>query len=238
MKCTLRTAIHLHTTYSHDSNQSPADVIAQAEREAIDCVAITDHDAIDGALEAAAIAPPTVRVIVGEEISSRDGHIIGLFLKRWIAPDLSGEETIAAIRAQGGAVLLPHPFATLCDDSVHAAIERLAPLADAIEIHNAQNPLPWEDWRAARYAAERGMAAYVGCDGHIRGRLAPAFQQLPGFRDAREFCASLRQARFVAGRYGIGYFAQMIARHFWDKISPSPLPGFATNYRQKVAIAR
>lgn len=238
MKKTIRTAIHLHTTYSHDSNQTPADVVAQAERESIDCVAITDHDAIDGALEASAIAPQSVRVIVGEEISSRDGHIIGLFLKRWIAPGMSAEETIAAIRAQGGAVLLPHPFATLCDDSVHGAIERIAPLADAIEIHNAQNPLPWEDWRAARFAAACDMAAYVGCDGHIRGKLAPAYQQMPEFRDAREFCAGLREARFITGRYGVGYFAQMIARHFWDKVSPHPLPGFATNYRQNVALVR
>lgn len=238
MKKLVRTAIHLHTTYSHDSNQTPADVVNQAVREGIDCVAITDHDAIDGALEAAAIAPANVRIIVGEEISSRDGHIIGLFLKRWIAQGMSAEDTIAAIRAQGGVVLAPHPFATLCDDSLLGAIERIAPLVDAIEIHNAQNPLPWQDWRAARFVAERGYCGYVGCDGHIRGQLAPAFQEMPDFRGADEFRAALPHARFVARRYGIGYFAQMIARHFWDKVSPRPLPGFATHHRRQLALAR
>lgn len=237
MKKIVRTAIHLHTTYSHDSNQTPADVVAQAAREGIDCVAVTDHDAIDGALEAAAIAPANVRVIVGEEISSRDGHIIGLFLNRWIAPGMTAEETIAAIRAQGGAVLAPHPFATLCDDSLRGAIERIAPLVDAIEIHNAQNPLPWQDWRAARFVTERGLCGYVGCDGHIRGELAPAYQEMPAFGNADEFRAALAKARFVARRYSVGYFAKMIARHFWDKVAPRPLPGFATHYRRQLAIA-
>lgn len=233
---TIRTAIHLHTTYSHDSNQTPADIIAAAQREGVGCVAITDHDAIDGALEAQAIAPRGVRVIVGEEISSRDGHIIGLFLKRWIAPGLSAEATIEAIRSQGGLVLAPHSFATLCDDSLGHAIERIAHLIDAVEIHNAQNPLPWQDWRAARFAAQRGLRAYVGCDGHIRGRLAPAYQEMPGFRGAGDFLAALEQARLVAGRYGIGYFTQMIGRHFWDKIAPNPLPGYATDYRRRMAL--
>lgn len=223
----IRTAIHLHTTWSHDSNQTPAVVVEQARREGIDCIAITDHDQIGGALEARDLGG--VRVIIGQEVSSRDGHILGLFLHRRIAPGLSAERTIDEIHAQGGLALAPHPFCTLCDHSLGIAIERVAPRLDAVEIHNAQNPLPWQDARAARFARRRGLPAFVGCDGHLRGRLAPAFQTMPDFRTPAEFLASLRDAEFHTARFGPRYFALMGLRHVWDMFMPRRLPGFGVN---------
>lgn len=234
----LRVAIHLHTHYSHDSNQSPADILAAAERERIDVVAITDHDEIDGAREAREISErggSPVRVIVGEEVSSRDGHIIGLFLQRRIEPWMSAEETIAAIREQGGVVLAPHPFSTLCDNSLRANVERIVPLIDAMEIHNAQNPWPRHDALAARFAAERAIAPFVGCDGHIRGQLAPAYQTMPTFRGPTEFLTSLRQADLTFGRYGPRYFLGMIGRHIWDCVFPRRLPGFGVKMPDRSA---
>jgi len=237
----LRVAIHLHTHYSYDSNQSPADILAAAERERIDVVAITDHDEIDGACEARELSErggSRVRVIVGEEVSSRDGHLIGLFMQRRIEPGLSAEETIAAIREQGGVVLAPHPFSTLCDNSLRANAERVAPLIDAMEIHNAQNPLPWQDAAAARFARERGITPFVGCDGHIRGQLAPAYQTMPAFRGSVEFLASLRQAKLTFGRYGPRYFLGMIGRHVWDCVFPRRLPGFGSKLPDRGPIVR
>lgn len=234
----IRTAIHFHTHYSFDSNRSPRSIVETAAREGIDCVAITDHDSIEGAIEARELAKQgvgggRVRVIVGEEIASHDGHIIGLFLTHKIEPGQSAEDTIADIRAQGGVALAPHPFCTLCDNSLGSNIERVAHLLDGVEVHNAQNPLPWQDAAAARFAAQRNMTAYVGCDGHIDGPLAPAYQIMPDFHSPRSFLESLRQAQLVAKRYGPAYFAQMIGRHFWDKVMPWRLPGYGVGLAAK-----
>jgi hypothetical protein len=231
----LKTVIHVHTTWSRDANLTPAELLAACGRESVDCVAITDHDEIDGALETRRLADASgaaaPRIIIGEEVSTRDGHLIGLFLQRRIEPGRSAEETIAEIRSQGGLVLAPHPFATLCANSLHGAVHRIAAQLDAVEIHNAQNPLAWEDRRAAEFARTRHLPAYVGADCHLRGVLAPAFQRLPGFEGAREFLGALRRAELTCGRFGLGYMVRMAVRDVWDKLMPHPLPGFATHMR-------
>jgi len=226
-----KTVIHLHTSYSHDSNLTPATLVAHARRESVDCVAITDHNEIAGALAVRALGG--VRVIVGEEITTADGHLIGLFLERAIRSGRSAEATIDEIHAQGGLALAPHPFCTLCALNLGAATERIAARLDAVEIHSAQNPLPWQDRRAARFAQRRGLAAYAGSDGHLRGRLAPAYQWMEAFSDPSSFLDSLRAAQLVCGRFGLLYLARMGLRHVWDKFAPGPLPGFGVHCRTR-----
>ena len=228
----IKVAIHLHTHYSYDSNMAPATLVQVARRAGFDCVAITDHNLIDGALEAQALGG--IRVIVGEEISSRDGHILGLFLKRPVPPRLSGEETCAAIHEQGGVALAAHPFASLCRNSLRRSFERLAPRFDAIEVYNAQNPLPWEDWRAARFARDNGMTGYVGMDAHLRW-LPLAYQKMDDFTDAAGFLRALRAADLYRARVGFRYYSLMILRHYWDRLLPWPLPGFGG---RKVAASK
>ncbi len=237
MARSLKVVIHAHTNYSYDANTSPEALVATARAQGVDCVAVTDHDEIDGALAARAVGG--VRIIVGEEISSADGHIIGLFLEEWVPPGLTAEETARRIRAQGGLVLAPHPFATLCDSSLHAVgLARLRPFLDAVEIHNAQNPLPWQDARAAAYARAEGVVPYVGADTHIRGYLAAAVQVMPDFDGAAAFLAGLREAEFRRGRFGPGYFARMGFRHVWDRLMGRRLSGFGANVRPRPGARR
>ena len=208
----LKTVIHIHTHYSFDSPTKPAELLATACKRGVDCLAITDHDEIDGALEAREIGG--VRVIVGEEISSADGHVIGLFLSERIPPGLPVEETAERIRAQGGLVLAPHPFATLCRDSLHAdALERLLPWLDAVEICNAQNPLPWENSMAERFARRHGLTPYVGDDTHLPGYLAACYQLVPAFDGPSGFLTALRVAELQRGRFGPSYFAAVAGLH-------------------------
>lgn len=233
----LKTVIHAHTNYSYDANTSPEELVAAAREQGVDCIAVTDHDEIAGALAAREIGG--VRIIVGEEISSADGHIIGLFLHEWVPPGLSAEETARRVHAQGGLVLAPHPFATLCDNSLHAAgLAKLRPYLDAVEVHNAQNPLPWQDARAAAYARREGLVAYVGADTHIRGYLAAAFQWIPDFDGPGAFLDGLRQAEFRRGRFGPWYFAQMGFRHVWDELTGRRLDGFGANVRARPGAGR
>jgi predicted metal-dependent phosphoesterase TrpH len=225
----LKTVIHIHTDYSYDSNRTSEELIETAERQGVDCIAVTDHDEIAGALEVRRRAH-RLRVIVGEEISSADGHIIGLFLQKRVPPGLSAEETAGQIRAQGGLVFAPHPFATLCENSVSLPVmRRLLPWLDAVEICNAQNLFFWEERAARRFAREHGLISYVGADAHIRGYLDACYQMLPPFDGPQAFLAALRHARLHPGRFGPAYYAVMGGRHLWDKVFRRGLPGFGVN---------
>ncbi len=105
----LRVDLHSHTWYSHDSLLKPEHFVEACLRKGINCIAVTDHNEVDGAKAVARIAP--FKVIVGEEIRTRDGEISGLFLKERIPPNLTAHETIRQIRRQKGLVYIPHPFA-------------------------------------------------------------------------------------------------------------------------------
>lgn len=225
----LKTVLHVHTNYSHDSNQSPAEVVAAALREQVSCVAITDHDEIRGAREARALAPQALRVIVGQEISTADGHLIGLFLEEPVPPGRPAAWTAEQIHLQGGIVLAPHPFATLCDARLGDAVHELVSFLDAVETCNAQNPLTWQDARAARFARKHGLVPYMGADAHIRGRLAACYQMLADFSCPRSFLEALRRAELYPGRFGLGYFLQMGVRHVWDALFRNRIRGFGVN---------
>lgn len=233
----VKTVIHAHTNYSYDANTSPEELIEAARWQGVDCVAITDHDTIAGALEARQIGG--VRVIVGEEISTADGHLIGLFLEQCIPPGLGIEETAERIRAQGGLVLAPHPFSTLCEDSLgRAAPERLPRWLDAIEVCNAQNPFFWEDRQAWRLARRHGITAYVGADTHLRGHLAACYQVLPAFDGPVRFLDALIRAELYPGHFGPAYFAAMGACYLWGRLSPRRLPGFGINSAETCGAGR
>lgn len=169
-------------------------------------LAITDHERIDGALRARDLEPDGVRVIVGEEIRSRDGDLIGLFLEEAVPPGLDAVETAAAIREQGGIVGLPHPFdRTRASGGVRAgdaqaALERLAELVDYVEVHNARayrdaNPM------AGAFAERHGLPGLASSDAHTIMEIGIASTVLPGpFESAPELKAILAQASLLTGR--------------------------------------
>ncbi|MGD8453964.1 MAG: PHP-associated domain-containing protein [Phycisphaerae bacterium] len=223
-----KTVIHVHTDYSDDANRSPAEVVETARRQGVDCVAITDHDDIRGAILGAELGGE-VRVIVGEEVSTAEGHLLGLFLKEAVPPGLSAEETARRIHEQGGLVLAPHPFCTLCEDNLGSTTVALAPHLDAVEVHNSQNFLPWQDRRAAKFARAHGLPMFVGADAHLKGTLAGGYQIMPEFDGPAGFLAALRQARLVRRRFGPIYIASMVFQDLWSRVFGRSAPGFGVN---------
>jgi len=164
--------LHCHTSASFDSLASPRSVVAAAERCGLTHLAITDHDTIDGALEAQAIAPAGLTVIVGEEIRTAHGDLVGAFLSRAVPPGLSALETIASIREQAGLVGIPHPF-----DRLRGSLGRggrlgggglvdLASQVDWIEAWNARLILGDGNARAASLAREAGVPGVAVSDAH------------------------------------------------------------------------
>ncbi len=108
-----RADLHMHTTHS-DGQPTVRQLLEYVvTRASLDVIAITDHDTIAGALEAQTLLSRLsydLEVIVGEEVSTRDGHLVGLFLKERVSPGMSAAETVSAIHAQGGLAFAPHPF--------------------------------------------------------------------------------------------------------------------------------
>jgi hypothetical protein len=188
----LRCDLHVHTFYSHDSLLKPEPLVAACLRQGINCVAITDHNEIDGARLVRRLAP--FLVIVGEEIKSTEGEITGLFLKQRIPPNLTPEETIRRIRAQGGLVSIPHPF----DPAVpvrlrRAALLRVLPWVDILEGWNSRTLFRGADRRAREFAARHGIAVGAGSDAHNRFEIGRAYVEMQPFRTKTQFLRSLAQ---------------------------------------------
>ncbi len=127
--------VHMHTTYS-DGTGSIEEVLAHVEQATpLDVIAITDHDTIEGALRARDLAARRTyrfEVIVGEEISTREGHLLALFIEQRVPPRLSIERSIELVHAQGGLAIVAHPFNRLFRYSVQRAVmDRLLRQPDA-----------------------------------------------------------------------------------------------------------
>jgi predicted metal-dependent phosphoesterase TrpH len=196
--------LHCHSSASFDSLSRPERLIAKARRIGLSHLAITDHERIDGALRTRDLAPADLTVIVGEEVRTASGDMIGLFLERPVAPGLSPEETAAAIREQGGVVGLPHPFdrfrSSGGDQAAGDELARLASVVDYVEVHNARayrdaNP------RAAAFAAEHGLPGAASSDAHSVVELGVAYTVLVGpFSTATDLLGLLRAPTLVTGR--------------------------------------
>lgn len=165
--------LHIHTTYS-DGTASVREVLAHvAARTDLRLIAITDHDAIGGALEAQRLAPEFgLEVIVGEEVSTADGHLLALFIASLLPPGRPAAETIAAVHAQGGLCIAAHPF-----DEAVPALGRTGLRAryasgewplDALEGLNAAVMWPRRDCnRVAQLCAEElNLPMVGGSDSH------------------------------------------------------------------------
>lgn len=223
-----KTVLHVHTNYSHDSNTSPAQLISTARRQGVSCIGVTDHDEIRGAIEARYIGREEgVEVIVGEEISTRDGHLIGLFLREHVEPGLTALETAVRIREQGGLVFVPHPF--LGRHGLRQRMLDMLPMIDAIEVCNGQNPMKRTDLKAARFALEHRITPYAGADAHVRGYLAVCYQEMPAFSCPRSFLHALARAEMTFGRFGPAYFTTLASYFACAKMFRGRLRGFGDN---------
>lgn len=99
---------HIHTTYS-DGRMSPQQAVAEAINVGAHAIAVTDHDTIYGSLKAQEFAGDRITTLIGSEVTSADGHILAIGIKKDVAPNKSAEYTIKAIHAQGGVAIGAHP---------------------------------------------------------------------------------------------------------------------------------
>jgi predicted metal-dependent phosphoesterase TrpH len=172
---TVRIDLHSHTMWSGDSTTTPDELIAAVPGSGLDVLAITDHHAIRGAEELR--DQLDCAVIVGEEIRTHAGEVIGLFLTERIPFGHTALDTARAIREQGGLVYIPHPFDPMRRNLHRAALDELVGegLVDALEVFNAKTSLGHLNDEAAAYAATHDLAAGAGSDAHVPGALGAAY---------------------------------------------------------------
>lgn len=172
--------LHNHTHRSYDAINTVADYECAHDAGRFDVIAITDHNRIDGALELRRAA--SFPVIVGQEIDTADGELIGLFLEEEIPAGLSAVETADRIRAAGALVYLQHPFFRFVRHPIRSeTLEDLAvrKLIDVVEIVNGGPFTERANRRALEWARGRGLAMGVGSDAHEPPAIGSAVVALP-----------------------------------------------------------
>ncbi len=198
--------MHSHTMWSGDSTTTPDEIAAAVTEAGIDVLCITDHNAIKGAVDLVDRLP--CRVIVGEELRTHAGEIIGLFLTERIPVGVQPDDAARAIRAQGGIVYIPHPYDPMRRNINAEALDALIGdrLVDAIEVINAKTSLRSSNLRAAATAETHDMAAGAGSDAHVPDAIGAAYVEMPDFDGPSDFLAKLRLGRPVG--------------HHWDEPRP------------------
>ena len=189
--------LHIHTTFS-DGAPTPVMVVARAIELGLSVIAITDHDCIDGAVEASQREPSRCEVVIGEEVTTRQGHVLGLFLRRAVPAGLDLEETIESIHSQGGLAIPAHPYLRL-GGARGVGQAGVGLRWDAIETENG-SPGAWWANRAARRAQDTWARAQTGgSDAHILDAVGSVVTRFPG-RTAQDLRAAIESGTTVAVR--------------------------------------
>ena len=178
--------LHMHSRHSFDGIMAPALIIRIAQRRGLAGIAVSDHNTIAGGLEAAAAnRDPNFVVIIGAEIQTEVGDILGLFLTREIISRQS-LEVVADIHDQGGIAILPHPYA-YHQDLTPELLRQL----DGIEIYNGRDKRDYADQTYADYANPYGLATVANSDAHLYWEIGRARTELD---IARPNADSVREA--------------------------------------------
>jgi predicted metal-dependent phosphoesterase TrpH len=177
----VRVDLHSHTMWSGDSTTTPDEIEQAVVESGIDVLCITDHNATRGAFELAGRLD--CRVVIGEEVKTHAGEIIGLFLTERIPFGLPAVEVAQRIRDQGGLVYIPHPFDPLRNclrEEVLVDLVELG-LVDAMEGRNGKTSLESLNQRAVDFARAAGLAVGGGSDAHVPEALGAAYSEMPDF---------------------------------------------------------
>ncbi len=189
---------HIHTHHSKDCVMPVPAILERAREVGLDVVAITDHDSAAGGLEARDLAERYgVRVIVGEEVKSSEGEIIGLFIERTIPGGMSFAETIAAIREQGGITYVPHPFDRLHTIPSPAVLRENVADIDVVEVFNSRLAFPGFNEQAERFAQRYRVPAAAGSDAHVLPGIGTTLCGMDDFTGPDDFIAALAESRIV-----------------------------------------
>lgn len=215
--------LHIHTSYSPDGSATVPAVLEYVKTQTdLDVIAITDHDVIDGALEAVALAPSYgLQVIPGVEVSTADGDLLALWVTEAIPPGLRLLETVRMVERMGGLCIIPHPnlswnwCASL--DSIRQVL-RHEPLREVVvgaEYFNASLPLLRSNRLCAAAGRALGLNEIGNSDAHLLSMIGCGATEFPG-RSIRD----LRGALLAGNTRVVTQPRQrhFIARSIWQRL--------------------
>ena len=154
--------LHTHSIISHDGGITAAQYEKILQSGALDCVAITDHNETSfGRILQKKLGD---RIIIGEEISTTAGEIIGLFLKETIPGGISIDEAIASIKHQEGLVYIPHPFEKFRKGLQQSTMDRIVTDIDIIEVFNGRGRFRGKPARAEKFAQQNALVQAASSD--------------------------------------------------------------------------
>jgi predicted metal-dependent phosphoesterase TrpH len=177
--------LHIHSTYSYDATTTVRAILKYASDVGLDVIAVTDHDDIRGSLEARELAPQYgIESIPAVEVTTKDGHLVALFVESLPPSGLSFVDTLIQIGEQGGIVIAPHPFNNLPSSlSMEAVIGALTnPRAKAvlkgIETHNMGTQA--FDSIAQKLSIYLPLAKIASSDAHVYWAIGAGRTEFPG----------------------------------------------------------
>ncbi|NBU34127.1 PHP domain-containing protein [bacterium] len=156
--------LHTHSIASPDGGISPEQYAKALENEKLDYIAITDHDRIDFALGLQKALGD--KIIVGQEITTSQGELIGLYLHKAVPAGKSAKTTAQLIKDQGGLVYVPHPFETVRKGIQKDTLDSIAELVDIIEVCNGRAVSQKRALQAATWAKLHNKPGASSSDAH------------------------------------------------------------------------
>jgi predicted metal-dependent phosphoesterase TrpH len=170
--------LHTHSIISHDGGLTEKQYTRILEQQELDFIAITDHN--ETSFARIMQSKLGERIIIGEEIRTTEGEIIGLFLKKTIPADLTPEETVKEIREQDGIVYIPHPLETFRRGLQADALKRIAEQIDIVEIFNGRGRWRNKNLLADEFVSQYGMAIAASSDAHCPLGIGKTYSMIRG----------------------------------------------------------
>ncbi|MBP9852614.1 MAG: hypothetical protein QG629_357 [Patescibacteria group bacterium] len=199
--------LHTHSYGSSDGALTAEDYREALESGKLDYIAITDHNSIDTAKEIKLkLGKLGDRIIIGEEVSTLQGDIIGLFMTKSVGGEpLFIEDAIAAISKQGGLVYIPHPFSTYRSSVDRITLERIMPTVDIVEFHNGRWLIESGDVMIGKkYLQESGKPLASSSDSHGVIGWGKTFSVIAEPPTKENLLPQLKRATYSTGIVGLG----------------------------------
>jgi predicted metal-dependent phosphoesterase TrpH len=192
----LKIDLHVHTCYSHDAVTTLKQVVAYAKKRGLDGVAITDHNTVEGALK---LKTRDIIVVPGIEVSTLNGHLLGLNVTVPIPAKLGIEETIHLIHEVGGIAVAPHPTTFY-----KSPPSRQVSSYDAVEVMNASSiPFPVFTHLSKRFAADLGLPQTGGSDSHYAPEIGAAYTVVGADPEVDEIVCAIKKGAVYPVGHGI-----------------------------------
>lgn len=190
----LKVDLHTHSEASPDGGITSEQYAEAVNNGTLDCIAITDHNRIDYAVKVQAKLGKD-KIIIGEEISTKQGEIVGLFLSKNVTPGQDINQSIQDIKSQGGLVYIPHPFETVRSGITEQTLDRIRKDVDIIEVSNGRAIFQNYGPQAFVWAKKHQVSTAASSDAHRASALGKTYTQIIGAPSAKNLVKQLQTPR-------------------------------------------